>query len=210
MSLLRMTLAVLAVALGLAVGGAVAAPLHDAAETGDARLIQVLYDAGADVDVRDAEGRTPLMLAAHAKNAGTLDRLLMLGADAKARDNDGLLALHWAALAGNVGAAAVLLEVKANHYARAMASIDDAENDFGATPLILAAERHHGGLVAWLITYGADADIVDAEGYTALTSAALDGDDEIVRILIRGGATCQDIDPAWFAECTSYKLALAP
>jgi ankyrin repeat protein len=209
MSLLQKTVGGIAIALGLA-GGAVAAPLHDAAERGDASLIQVLYEAGADVNVRDAEGRTPLMRAAYANNGKTLDRLLMLGADPKARDNDGLLALHWAALAGNAGAAAVLLRVKANQFAGAIASIDDAENEFGATPLILAAGQHDGGLVAWLIAYGADPDIVDAEGYTALTSAALDGDDEIVRILIRGGATCQDIDSAWFAECTSYKTALAP
>lgn len=189
-------------------GAAIAGPLHDAARTGDAALIQVLFDAGADVNERDAAGQTPLMSSALAANQRTLDRLLMLGADATARDNDGLLALHWAAFAGDPNAVARLLG-GVKHRSGVIAGIDDAQNRFGVTPLILAAEMNHADLVASLIFLGADLEITDLHGHTALTGAADEGNEQIVYLLLRGGAACQTIDPIWFAECTERKSAMA-
>lgn len=55
----------------------------------------------ADRDVklqtkRDAQGRTPLILAVRANDEALVKRLLELGADTKAQDNDGLTALQHA------------------------------------------------------------------------------------------------------------------
>ncbi len=194
--------------LFLSSGAAIAGPLHDAARTGDPALIQVLFDAGADVNERDAAGQTPLMSAAHAANSRTLDRLLMLGADTTARDNDGLLALHWAAFGGDPASVAVVLG-GIKHHRGEMATIDDAQNRFGVTPLILAAELNHPRLVASLIFLGANLEVTDLHGHTALTGAADEGNEEIIDLLLRGGAACQDIDPIWFAECTERKSAIA-
>lgn len=170
-------------------------------------MIQVLFDAGADVNALDAAGETPLMSAARASNSRTMDRLLMLGADATARDGDGLLALHWAAFAGAPQTVAMLLG-GIKHRDGGGEMIDDAQNRFGVTPLILAAELNHGGVVASLVTFGANLEIADIHGHTALTRAAMEGNDEIIRILLKGGAACQVIDPVWYAECTKYKSAI--
>lgn len=209
MSSLRRTLTgCIASLFFLSSGAAMAGPLHDAARTGDAALIQVLFDAGADVNERDAAGETPLMSAAHAANVRTTDRLLMLGADTAARDNDGLLALHWAAFSGDPATVAMLLGgIK---HSGSWATIDDAQNRFGVTPLMLAAELNHPGLVASLIFLGADLEVADLDGHTALTGAADEGNEEIIRLLLKGGAACQSIDPVWFAECTKLKSAIAP
>ncbi len=188
-------------------GAAFAGPLHDAARTGDAALIQVLFDAGADLDERDSAGETPLMLSAFAANWRTLDRLVMLGADVTARDNDGLLAIHWAVFAGAPIAVARLLGGKSPPDA-ALAMMDDARNTLGVTPLMLAAQLNHPRLVASLIFSGADLEIVDRHGQTALTAAADEGNDEIVYLLLKGGAACQATDPVWFDECTKRKSAL--
>lgn len=193
----------------LSSSAAIAGPLHDAARTGDAALIQVLFDAGADVNERDAAGETPLMSAAHAANWRTTDRLLMLGADTTARDNDGLLALHWAAFSGDSATFARLIG-GIKHRRDEVEIIDDANNRFGVTPLILAAEMNHPGLVASLTFLGADMEIADLDGHTALTGAADEGNEEIIRILLKGGAACQSIDPVWFAECTKLKSVIAP
>jgi ankyrin repeat protein len=209
MSSLRKTLAgCIASLLFLSSSAAIAGPLHDAARTGDPALIQVLFDAGADVNERDAAGQTPLMSAAHAANSRTLDRLLMLGADATARDNAGLLALHWAAFGGDPDSLALLFGGIKNHSGD-MAAIDDAQNRFGVTPLMLAAELNHPRLVASLIFLGANLEVADANGHTALTAASDEGNEEIIYLLLRGGAACQTMKPIWFAECTERKSAMA-
>lgn len=42
--------------------------------------------AGADINIQNTAGRTPLMLAAKAQNADTVQKLLKLGADASKKD----------------------------------------------------------------------------------------------------------------------------
>lgn len=56
--------------------------LHLAAEYGDRECMQVLIDAGADLNARDKWGWTPLHWAAHDENAASVRFLLHAGADA--------------------------------------------------------------------------------------------------------------------------------
>ena len=76
-------------------------PLHLAAQlcpsAGPARL---LLEAKAQVDILDAEGRTPLHLAAQRGTADIVEALVASGAEADARDGDGYTPLHMAARAG--------------------------------------------------------------------------------------------------------------
>lgn len=87
--------------------------------------------------------------------------------------------------------------------------IDDAENEIGVTPLIAATDENRGNVVAYLAFTGADIEVTDKQGQTALTHAGLKGYDEIVTILLRVDAACQEIDPTWLAQCTERKAALA-
>ena len=67
-------------------------------------------------------------------------------------------------------------------------SVNAAPSSNGLTALHLCA--HHGAKDAarFLIEQGADVDCVDAAGYTPLLSAAANGHDQIVAILIERGA----------------------
>jgi ankyrin repeat protein len=186
-------------------GVALAGPVHDAARAGDGDLLHELLAGGASIDERDDSGATPLIVAAAAGESPIVDYLLTNGADMTLRDNRGWTALHAAAQAGD--GLGVAFFVGEGPF-RGKLDIDDAENEMGVTPLIAATEQNRGNIVAYLAFTGADIESTDKRGQTALTLAGLKGYDEIVTILLRVGAVCQEIDPTWLGECTERKAAL--
>ena len=73
-------------------------------------LAPELLDSGADVDVTDEGGGTPLGAAAIGGQAETVDLLLASGADVNRKDDRGWTPLHWAAHNGDPGIVGKLLE----------------------------------------------------------------------------------------------------
>jgi ankyrin repeat protein len=69
-----------------------------AAENGNPDVLTTLIEAGADVNARDIDGWTPLIMAA--KNwrnpTGMITALLNAGADAKVKDKAGKMAINYA------------------------------------------------------------------------------------------------------------------
>ena len=100
----------------------------------------MLLDAGANIEARDAVGRTPLHVAAlHVAAAGDglpspVEALLDAGADIEARDKDGSSALHLAAGVEYRAWASNNITILID----AGASIEARDND-GRTPLHMAA-----------------------------------------------------------------------
>ena len=136
--------------------------LHWASERGDAALVEILLNAGADVDVVTRIGDyTPLHLAGKAGSAGAVEALLEAGSDPVAVTATGAVTpMHFAAGAGNADAIAAL--------ARHGAAVDARESDRGQTPLMFAAASDRVEAVRALLAHGADAalrtqvvDIVD-------------------------------------------------
>jgi pyruvate/2-oxoglutarate dehydrogenase complex dihydrolipoamide acyltransferase (E2) component len=85
------------------------AALRRAAELGDIAALQLLFDQHADLESRDALGRTALMLAALKGQFDSVQALLAHGADPSAADAKGATPLR-AALAGNYPAIAAALQ----------------------------------------------------------------------------------------------------
>ncbi len=204
---LTIAISTMAVAAAMTPAVALAGPLHDAARAGDEVAIQKLLDAGTDINERDETGETALIAAALAGEDlwATMDYLLQRKADYTIRNDRGMTALHAAAFSGNANALAYFV---GEGPIDVPIDINDHENKFGVTPLIVAAEENHGDIVAYLITKGADLEITERHGYTALTRASYHGHDEIITILLRAGAACQEVDPLWFKDCTARKAAL--
>ena len=90
------------------------ASLQAAAGLGDARQAVLLLDQGVAVDARDADGRTPLMLAVAQGRLEVVRLLLARGADPNAADNSGRTPLQQAR-AGNLRDVAALLERAGAH-----------------------------------------------------------------------------------------------
>lgn len=73
------------------------AELVEAAFVCDFLRVRELLEAGANVNARDEEGRTPLFSAVLGASVGLVGLLLEKGADVNAKDDEGWTALHFAA-----------------------------------------------------------------------------------------------------------------
>ena len=149
-------------------------PLFDAAAIDDDDIggVQLLLRHKVKVNVQDAQGRTPLQLAAQHGNADIIGLLLEAGADPLIRDQDGMNApLH--AVAAGRGLAFKRLHEALSGTPAANWSVDGAGNT--ALHWALNAEGTTADLVGQLLAAGVDAQAVDREGRRPVDLAARNG-----------------------------------
>ncbi len=161
------------------------AALLAAASSGDADAAAVALRAGANLETRDAAGRTPLLLASAGDHVAVARVLVALGADPDAVDDRSDTAWLVTGVTGSVPMAEVL----------ALAHPDlTLRNRFGGVSIIPAAERGHAAYVRWVSTHTTiDVDHVNDLGWTALLEAVILGDGgpahvEVVQALLDAGA----------------------
>ncbi|KAH9630814.1 hypothetical protein HF086_001042, partial [Spodoptera exigua] len=143
-------------------------------------LRALVKEGGASVDVRDADGRTPLLWAASAGSAAAVLALHQAGAKVDDADRDGLTALHCAAARGHTEALETLVGLCG-------ARVDVADSH-GCTPLHYAAALGHADATSALLQHGADSHRQDRRGRSPAHTAAAKGQIETVRILGARGA----------------------
>jgi len=112
--------------------------MHRSAMRGETEVVEMLIKLGADVNILDEDGKTPLHDACLKGQVNTARLLLDRGAKIDARDKEGASPLHDAALGGNVKIIEFLLERKADADAR------DAK---GLTPLDYAVKMERAEAV---------------------------------------------------------------
>lgn len=133
-----------------------------AAYRGDAAIMQLLVDAGADVNAAGGLG-TPLSQAAWADRTAAARWLIERGANVNQVSHlDGYTPLHWAASTESSDAKLVKLLLKrgANPNAEGGAHID-AFMDVPQTPLMLARRRGETDVLAALLSAGATNETPD-------------------------------------------------
>ena len=146
--------------------------LFKAAWTGD---ITNLHNTSADVNTKDALGRTPLHISAEKGYDDVAIFLVENGADVNFTDANGntplIFIIH---KTGN-------LEITKRLIAKG--AVVNAQNRTGETALMYAAWRGHSEIVEFLIEHHADATLKNRQGDTALTLAKSKGHLDIVRML---------------------------
>jgi hypothetical protein len=159
--------------------------LHAAAAKGDAGEIARLAKAGANLEARDAHGRTPLMVTAFRRDVAAARALIAAGADLNALESQAYDVITIAAVLDDVEM--LKLAIASGGNTRAITS------PYKGTALIAAAHLGHAEVVAALIAGKAPLDHVNNLSWTALIEAIVLGDggprhQATVAALIKGGA----------------------
>lgn len=181
--------------------------LLTAARSGEMKTVADLIENHADLNVRDDEGRTALMIAVYNEDAEMTKILLDAGADVDLQDDMKNNPFLYA------GAEGYLNILKLTIAAHADPTIT---NRYGGTALIPASERGHLAIIEELLNQTeVDINHVNNLGWTALMEAVIlnDGGEtqqQVVQLLIEHGAdaTIPDNDhitPIQHARAKGFK-----
>lgn len=193
-------------------------PLHDAAAANDTRRVKELLDRGAELENRGFQGRTPLVTATKNRAVDAARVLIDAGADVNAKDDIEDSAYLYAGAEGYDAILRMTLEhgadLRSVNRFGGTALIPAAEHGSVSTVRILikaGVDVDHVNTPVWtalqeavvygdgsqkyqdvvgaLLVAGADPNIRDAQGRTALTNALGRGQSAIVALLRGHGGT---------------------
>ena len=179
-------------------------PFHvllEATTHGNLAEVKKLLDDGADVNTKDKNGITALMLASSDGNTDIVELLLAQGADVNAKNTQGKTALE---LTSDEGVKALIrqhgqpttpsdlcyaarvgdLQLIKNYLARKV-DINGRGNE-GLTALIEASQEGRKDAVDLLLSQGADVNAQTDYGLTALIGASQNGRRDVVLLLAKG------------------------
>lgn len=160
-------------------------PLVWAAREGETKWVQKLIEMGANADLTDEFGWTPLMQSVSVSPDPTqvVDLLVDAGADVNAVNVETESVLLIAAQRGHIEAVRHLIAAGANvNY--------EGIHSWGYAPLIASVKENHIEVVKLLVQSGAHLDLQDKEGLSALFwSCYLPYTKDIALYLIESGAS---------------------
>jgi len=187
--------------------------LHAAAWSGPA--VRLLLAAGANPNIRNKAGDTPLIVAASKKATEAVELLLAHGADITCKRANNATALHVAAATGSAAVVEILLRHGADPcdrnaaldtsliVAAAVGGVDavrvlcaeprvkdfiDLQRENGATALSFACTKRNVEAIEVLLAAGASVNIANSNEDSPIIIAADAGSEEIIRRLLAAGA----------------------
>ena len=162
-------------------------PLHYAAWKGHKEIAELLIAKGADVNVKDEDGDTPLDYAITFKRTELADLLRKHGGKTK-KELEAEESIHAAARYGSI-------EAVKQHLATGTDVNAKADDEW--TPLHEAAWHGHKEIVELLIAKGANVNARNNDGFTPLDSAIQQKKTELADLIRKhGGKTGDELKAA--------------
>jgi ankyrin repeat protein len=146
-------------------------------EADNKERIELFLKAGMNINVRDKDGNTALMLASMVGDPQIVNLLIGKGADINARSAAGYTALMYVSSKGDTAMAKLLIKKGTDVNIR---------NNDGDTALMLASLNGNLEAAKLLVESGADVNIRDNKGNTALKYSFLDA--RLEQLLRKAGA----------------------
>ena len=147
--------------------------------SGNAEIVDVLIESGADLNKGDQAGKTALSHAAESGNVELTGRLLAAGADVNKRDLVGGNSVLWAAGLGTADTLRLLV---------ASGGEVEVKDINGLSPLAWAAQTGKTESMKILIDGGADVNATDnLAGESILMRAARSGKTDSIQLLLESG-----------------------
>jgi ankyrin repeat protein len=153
--------------------------LEHAVKNANREMVQLLLSRGANVNLKNAEGETVLMMLDNDATCDLAWDLINAGADVNVKDDNGNTALMQAATSGSLETLKVLLDAGAEV---------NTKNKEGVSALMQAASDGAVNVVRALVLAGADMNATDDAGQNALAYAAGNNHLPVVRFLKSQGA----------------------
>ncbi|CAG2235597.1 unnamed protein product [Mytilus edulis] len=173
-------------------------PLHMAVIGGNVPLLKLLVRKGADVDILDADGHTPSHWATVCTHLEILDVLIEQDAELSKCDNHNAYPIHYAAQMNgrdNGHSDTKIGEKVLKKLLDSGIPCDVLDKDrrqpllwAASAALHCAASRGHSDCVDKLKKLGAEVNVADTNGCTALFYAITLGNKECTRLLLKYGA----------------------
>lgn len=161
-------------------------PLHYAITFGNISAVESLIKAGSDVNLRDSNGYNSLHLAILQKDIHIVDIILKTNININSRTKSGESSLHLACNHQLIEAVDKLLNKGID------VNIADYENEL--TALNYAINLHNTDITMLLIKHGANPNIQDYYGNSALHYAIIEDNPEVVMILIQSAMTKDKVE----------------
>ena len=183
--------------------------LFDLIKNGKIDLVKKKIESGADVNIKDNDGNSPLILASSEGCIEIVKLLIDHGVGVDVKNNNGDTSLYWAAEKGHSEIVKLLLEHGADvnaknkdrstplHWASCnwrraeivKLLIDrgadvNAKDNNGSTPLFYGSSE----IIELLLEHGADVNAKNNYGTSTLYYASKEGHSEIVKLLLEHGA----------------------
>ena len=156
---------------------------HRAAGSGDVSRLNLLAELGADLNLKENRGHTPLAVAVIDNRPEAVQVLLAAGANPNIADNDGFGPLYHAVIGKKNDIARTLAK---NSARGEQLNIRLGEKGYGLAHH--AAGKGNVSRLTLLAELGADLNLQENRGYTPLAVAAIDGHHETVLFLLNAGA----------------------
>ncbi|XP_078346989.1 uncharacterized protein LOC144632255 isoform X8 [Oculina patagonica] len=152
--------------------------LKSAIQGGNVTIIEMVLARGLDVNSKDSNGNTPLMIAAFCGKMEAVNYLLDKGADLSLTGQYGRNSLHFASEGGNVTVIETMLS----------RGLDVNSKDcYGNTPLMIAAWKRKMEAVNYLLDKGADLSLTGQYGRNSLHFASVGGNVTVIETMLSRG-----------------------